>query len=223
VVVGQRFAGRRAIPIAIAFVLGLGALLLGVMFELPGGRDVHVGTLSALMMGAAIVIPWGVWPQLVVAAMLALADGFVPTESMGVAHSVDLVMSLADCVALSAVAVVLRPPAPPGVPRARRARRMTAQREILLDASRQLNGSLDLEETVATITRVGRAIIGADTVALISSTRAASSYGRRRCPASCRKSTARCCTSRCRWRAAAAPGRAQPPRVRHDAGPKLRR
>jgi hypothetical protein len=44
-----------------------------------------------------------VWPQLVVAAMLALAYGFVPTESVGVAHSVDLVMSLADCVALSVV------------------------------------------------------------------------------------------------------------------------
>ena len=80
VVVGQRFAGRRAFPIAVAFVIGLGLLLLGVMFELPGGRDVHVGTLSALMMGAAIVIPWGVWPQLVVAAMLALAYGFIPTS-----------------------------------------------------------------------------------------------------------------------------------------------
>jgi signal transduction histidine kinase len=168
VVVGQRFAGRRAIPIAIAFVIGLGFLLLGVMFELPGGRDVHVGTLSALMMGAAIVIPWGVWPQLVVAAMLALAYGFVPTESVSVAHSVDLVMSLADCVALSAVgAYVLDRQRRQAFREREEARRMTAQREVLLDASRQLNGSLDLEETVTTITRVGRAIIGADTVALI--------------------------------------------------------
>jgi len=168
VFVGQRSAGRRAIPIAVVFVLALGLLLLGVVFELPGGRDVHVGTISAVMMGAAIVIPWGVWPQIVVAALLALAYGLLPSEAVGMAHPVDLVMSLADCVALSAVgAYVLDRQRRQAFREREEARRMTAQREVLLDAGRQLNASLDFDETMATITRVGRTIIGADTVALI--------------------------------------------------------
>ena len=168
IVVGHRFAGRRAIPIAVAFVLTLGMLLLGMIFELPGGRDVHVGTISALMMGAAIVIPWGVWPQIVVAALLALAYGLLPVQAVDIAHPVDLVISLSDCVALSAVgAYVLDRQRRQAFREREQARRMTAQREVLLDAGRQLNESLDFDQTTATITRVGRTIIGADTVALI--------------------------------------------------------
>jgi signal transduction histidine kinase len=168
VLVGQRFAGRRAIPIAIAFVLTLGLLVLGVTHEMHGGRDVHVGTIAALMMGAAIVIPWGVWPQIVVAAVLAVAYGIVPGETIGGAHAVDLVMSLSDCVALSAVgAYVLDRQRRQAFREREEARRMTAQREILLDASRQLSASLDFDETMATITQLGRTIVGGDTVALI--------------------------------------------------------
>src|SRR6185436_9623283 len=168
VLVGQRFAGRRAIPIAIAFVLTLGLLVLGVTHEMHGGRDVHVGTISALMMGAAIVIPWGVWPQIVVAALLAVAYGLVPGETIGGAHPVDLVMSLSDCVALSAVgAYVLDRQRRQAFREREEARRMTAQREVLLDASRQLSASLDFDETMATITQLGRTIVGGDTVALI--------------------------------------------------------
>ena len=167
VVVGQRFAGRRAIPIAVAFVMAFGLLLIGSTLELPGGRDVYVGTISALMMAAAIVIPWGVWPQVVVAALLATAYGLLPSEA-ATASSVDLVMSLADCVALSVIgAYVLDRQYRQAFREREQARRATAEREILLDAGRQLNQSLDFHETVATITRVGRAIIGSDTVALI--------------------------------------------------------
>ena len=167
-VVGERFAGRRAIPIAVVFMIALGLLLLGVMHEGNGGRDVHIGTISALMMGAAIVIPWGVWPQIVVAALLAVAYGVIPGETIGGAHSVDLVMSLSDCVALSAIsAYVLDRQRRQAFREREEARRMTAQREVLLDASRQLSASLDFDETMATITRVGRNVVGGDTVALI--------------------------------------------------------
>jgi signal transduction histidine kinase len=169
VLVGQRFAGRRAIPIAITFVLALGVLLLGAVADTPGARDVHMGTISALMMGAAIMIPWGVWPQLAVAASLAIAYTLLPqSDAVGTTHSVDLAMSLADCVALSAVgAYVLDRQRRRAFRDGEHARRMTAQREVLLDASAQLNASLDFDETAATITRVGRSVIAADTVALI--------------------------------------------------------
>jgi signal transduction histidine kinase len=168
VVVGQRFAGRRAIPIAVAFVLTFGLLLIGITLEVPGGRDVHVGTLSALMMAAAILIPWGVWPQIVVAALLALAYGLLPTEAATTAHPVELVMSLADCVALSAIgAYVIDRQRRQAFREREQAQAATAQREVLLAAGRQLNESLDFEATAETITRVGRTIIDADTVALI--------------------------------------------------------
>ena len=169
VVVGQRFAGRRAIPIAVAFVTALGVLLLGVLFETPGGRDVHLGTISALMMAAAIIIPWGVWPQLTVAVLIAGAYAMLPdTEAIGSTHTVDLVTSLTDCIALSAIgAYILDGQRRKAFQDGEQARRMTHQRELLLDASAELNASLEFDETVATITRVGRRLLETDTVACI--------------------------------------------------------
>jgi signal transduction histidine kinase len=169
VAVGERFAGRRAIPIAIAFVIALGVLFLGVLTEMPGGRDMQVRTISALMMGAAIVIPWGVWPQLVVAGFLAIAYGSLPEAgTVGGTEAVDMVISLTDCVALSAVgAYMLDRQRRKAFAESERAMRLTGQREILLDASRELNATLDFDTTVATITRVGRSILAAETVALI--------------------------------------------------------
>jgi signal transduction histidine kinase len=169
VAVGQRFAGRRAIPIAIAFVTVLGVLLLGVLFETPGGRDVHLGTISALMMAAAIIIPWGVWPQLAVAVLIAGAYALMPEpDVVGSTHTVDLAMSLTDCVALSAIgAYILDRQRRKAFHESEQARRATHQRELLLEASTELNASLDFDETVATITRVGSRIIEVDTVACI--------------------------------------------------------
>ncbi len=169
VAVGERFAGRRAIPIAVAFVTALGVLLLGVLFETPGGRDVHLGTISALMMAAAIMIPWGVWPQLAVAVLIAGAYTLMPeADVVGSTHTVDLVMSLTDCVALSTIgAYILDRQRRQAFHDGEQARRMTHQRELLLDASAELNASLDFDETVATITRVGSRLIETDTVACI--------------------------------------------------------
>ncbi len=169
VVVGQRFAGRRAVPIAIVFVLALGALLLGVLAETSGERDVHLGSISALMMGAAIIIPWGMWPQLVVAVTIAAAYTLIPqSDVVGSTHAVDLLMSLTDCVALSTVgAYVLDRQRRQAFRDGEEARRATRERKLLLDAGAELNASLDFEDTVATITRVGRRLIEADTVACI--------------------------------------------------------
>ena len=77
-------------------------------------------------------------------------------------------VSLVDCVALSTVgAYVLDRQRRAAFRESEEARRLTRQREILLGASRELNASLDADETAATITRVGRTIIAADTVALV--------------------------------------------------------
>jgi signal transduction histidine kinase len=168
VLVAQRFAGRRAIPIAATFVLALGLLLLGVLVETPHSWDAHMGTIAAIMMGAAIMIPWGVWPQLAVAGLLALAYTLVPAQAAGAATRIDLVVSLVDCVALSAVgAYVLDHQRRAAFRESEHARHTTRQREVLLDASAELNRTLDFEQAAATITRLGRTIIAADTVALI--------------------------------------------------------
>jgi signal transduction histidine kinase len=121
------------------------------------------------MMGAAIIVPWGVWPQLIVAGLLAIAyTQLPPPDHMGAAHAVDLGMSLLDCVALSAVgAYVLDRQRRQAFRESEQARYMTLQREVLLDAGRELNAGLDFQETVTTITRVGRTIVGCDTVALV--------------------------------------------------------
>jgi signal transduction histidine kinase len=169
VAVSQRGAGRRAIPIAIVFVLALGVLLMGTVAELPGGHHAHVETISALMMAAAIMIPWGVAPQLVVGVTLALAYVALPGwRELATSDLVTLAVSLVDCIALSAVgAWVLDRQRRRAFVESEEARRMTAQREILLDASRQLNANTDFDETVATITRLGHAMLPVDTAALI--------------------------------------------------------
>jgi signal transduction histidine kinase len=169
VVVSQRGAGRRAIPIAIVFVLTLGVLLMGTVVELPGSHHAHVEIIAALMMGAAIMIPWGVAPQLLVAVTLALAyfalPGWRPLET---GELVTLAVALIDCVALSGVgAWVLDRQRRRAFLESEEARRMTAQREVLLDASRQLGSNPDFDETVATITRLGHSMLPVDTVALI--------------------------------------------------------
>ncbi|MGH7895793.1 MAG: sensor histidine kinase, partial [Candidatus Binatia bacterium] len=169
VAVGERAAGRRAIPMAIAFVLALGMLLLGMFVEAPEGRDLHVGAVSALMMGAAIVIPWGFWPQLTVGLVLACAYALLPGwTAIADGQAVELMFPLVDCVALSAVgAYVLDRQRRIAFAEREQACAMTAQRELLLDANRELNASLDVGETVATITRVARALVGGDTVGLV--------------------------------------------------------
>jgi signal transduction histidine kinase len=169
VAVAQRAAGRRAIPIAVAFVMALGILLTGLFVEPAGGRDVHMGTISALMMGAAIVIPWGVGPQLAVGVMLACAYAFLPGwDAASGGQTVDFAFSLVDCVALSAVgAYVLDRQRRVAFAEREQALATTAQRELLLDASRELNGSLDLAETATTIARAAHALVGGDTVALV--------------------------------------------------------
>jgi signal transduction histidine kinase len=169
VLVGERFAGRRAIPIAIVFITALGVLMLGVLAESPERTDVRLGTLTALMMGAAIVIPWGVWPQLMVACLLAGAYAFLPgPEIAGSAEVVHLLVALVDCVALSAVgAWVLDRQRRAAFAEREHALRMTRHREVLLAAGRELNASLDADALGATITRVGCSIVDADTVALV--------------------------------------------------------
>ena len=72
IVVSQRFAGRRPIAIAMAFMVALGLLLMGVIGGTPGSRDVHMGTISALMMGAAIVIPVYVGIVLLIVSVAAV-------------------------------------------------------------------------------------------------------------------------------------------------------
>ena len=169
VLVAQHAAGRRAILIAVTFVLALGVLLLGVLAENPAAPDVKVAFVSAFMMAAAILVPWGFWPQLGVALVLAVVYVVVSaTSDGGDRHVVTLVVSLADCVALSAIgAAVLDRQRRKAFAERAEAHRMSAQREMLLAASHELNASPDLEETAATIARVGCALVGSGTVGLV--------------------------------------------------------
>ena len=61
-IVGQRDA-KRAVAIAVAFVASLAAMVLCTLAE--SGESIHVqmGALSALTLGAAVLLPWGWVPQ----------------------------------------------------------------------------------------------------------------------------------------------------------------
>jgi signal transduction histidine kinase len=168
VLVQQRSAGRRAIPIAIGFVGALAVLVLCTLAESPDDQRVQMGAVSALMMGAAILIPWGFLTQAIVAGVLVAGYLAIPSWSAAGAGLGDAIIPVIDCVGLSVVgAWVLDRQRRAIFAEREQARAALAQRELLLEANRALAQSLDFDVTSATASRAGRELLGSDTVALV--------------------------------------------------------
>ena len=65
-------AGRRAVSIAVVFVASLATMVLCTLAESGEAIHVQMGALSALTLGAAVLLPWGWVPQAVVSAIVGL-------------------------------------------------------------------------------------------------------------------------------------------------------
>jgi signal transduction histidine kinase len=167
--VQQERVGGQAVAIAVAFV---GALVLLVLCTLAeSGERIHVqmGALSALTLGAAVIIPWGWLPQAVVAVLVGVGYCYVPLWlDVDVRELREHAYALFDVVTLSVIGAWT-------LDRQRRAtfreraqsEAVLRQQRVLLDAGTELNASLDLDETVATIARVAERAFDVDTVALV--------------------------------------------------------
>ena len=169
VLVQQQHARRVAIPVAVAFVLGLGVCLLGVLAEAPQSVHVQLGLVSAITMASAILVPWGLVPQLVVAVAVAVGytqlPRWLPVDPGEVGeHAV----ALFDMLALSVVGAWV-------LDRQRRAAYrervqhagVLRHQQLLYDAGRELGASRDLDETVASIARMALHTFEADTAAVV--------------------------------------------------------
>jgi signal transduction histidine kinase len=167
--VQRQQVGRRGVLVAIAFVGTLAAIVLGTLAE--AGEHVHaqVGVLSALLLGAAVLLPWGPVPQTIVAIAVLGGYLYAPALLDVDPHELrDYGFVLIDVVALSVIGSW-------ALDRQRRtifaereqSRLLLRQQQVLLDAGRELNASLDLDETVAAIARVAERAFDVDTVALV--------------------------------------------------------
>jgi signal transduction histidine kinase len=167
--VQQERVGRRAVVVGVVFVGALAGLVLCTLAE--SGEQIHVqmGVLSALTLGAAVLIPWGWVPQAVVAGLVLVGYLAVPYWlDVDVGEMREHAYALFDVVILSVIGAWT-------IDRQRRAIHrereqgdaVLRQQQVLLAAGTELNASLDLDETVATIARVAEQAFEVDTVALV--------------------------------------------------------
>ena len=178
-------AERWAIPLAIGYIGTVGAMLFTVMSLVPADLDVLVGSVDTTMITAALVLPWGGLAQGIVAA--GFAGGYallVHWSTLDPSRSVNVLISLATAAGASVFGAMV-------LDRHRRAtfvereqsRAAARQRELLLDAGRELNGTLALDALLGAIARVGQELVGCDTVTLTliderqASARIAAHYG----------------------------------------------
>jgi signal transduction histidine kinase len=159
---------RRAMRLSLVFVLSMMATLLWAVSLSPRDADVLVGMLVAAMVATALIFPWGFRHQVVVSAFIAV--GYVVLldwHVVGRERAANVLITLVGGVALSTVGALI-------IDRQRRAtfverahaRALARQRELLVEAGRDLNSTLELPYLVERIVHLGRALVGSDSVAL---------------------------------------------------------
>jgi len=163
-----RRAERWAIPLAIGYIGTVGAMLFALMSLVPADLDVLVGSVDTTMITAALVLPWGALAQGIVAGGFAAGYAvLVHWSALDASRRVNVLVSLATAAGVSVFGALV-------LDRHRRAtfvereqsRAAARQRELLLDAGRELNGTLALDALLGAIARVGRELVGCDTVTL---------------------------------------------------------
>lgn len=169
VLVQQQPASRGAMAIAVAFVAALAGLVLTTLAE--SGENVHVqmGVLTAVTLGAAVLLPWGWIPQAVVAVSVAVGYVCVPFWfDVDVRELREHAYALFDVLILSVISAWTLERQRRAVFRERtHTRAVVRQQRVLLDAGAELNASLDFDDTVATIVRVAARAFEVDTIALV--------------------------------------------------------
>jgi len=165
----DRHAERFAIPLAAMLAIGLGTTLFWSLSLVPRDLDVLVGPLAIVMVAPTLCFPWGTTAQLAVSLYVAI--GYVvfllPHAELGAARLTNVLITLTLGVATSVIGAWV-------IDRQRRAtfaqrvgaEALAHQRELLLDAGRELNGTLEMPEVVRLITNLGHRLVGSDSASL---------------------------------------------------------
>jgi signal transduction histidine kinase len=163
-----RWAERFAIALAVCLAAGLGTTLFWSIGLSAADLDVLVGPLTIVMVFPTLLFPWGVGPQILVS--LYLAAGYLallPWEGLEATRLTNVMISLTLGVAASVIGAWV-------IDRQRRAtfserervEALAREREMLVEAGRELNSAVELPELVDRITSLSRRLIGSDAASL---------------------------------------------------------
>ena len=158
----SRIADRHALGVALAFVLGMLTCLLWAVSLSPADLDVLVCPVASTMVACTLLFPWGIGPQMV--ASLYTIGGYlwlVPWGHLGPDRVTNIALGLALGGTTSVIGALI-------LDRQRRATfierervaTLAHQRELLLDAGRDLTGTVALPDLIDRIVHHGRRLLG---------------------------------------------------------------
>jgi len=162
-----RRAEQRAILLAAGLLLGIGTSLFWSLSLSPRDLDVLVSPIACTMLASTLIFPWGARVQAIVSAYLAVGYVSVASLALDPARLPNVLISLTLGVAISVVgAWVLDRQRNATLVERERVTALADQRERLLEAGRELNGTLELSEVVQRIARIGRRLVGCDAASI---------------------------------------------------------
>jgi signal transduction histidine kinase len=156
-------------PLAVGFMLTLGAGLLYLISLSPSDLDVLTGPVTCVMIGSTLLFPWGAVAQLAVSGTIALAYGaFVwpHVASVGM-RAVNVATSLGVSAALSVVgALILEKSRRTAFAERHRVRALAVQRRRLIEIGRDLRSTLNAERIAPRLIVHAERLIRTDAVLL---------------------------------------------------------
>jgi len=157
-----RSAERRAIPLALAFVFGMESAQLWALSLSPTDLDVLVSPIVATMVASTLLFPWGVVPQSFASAYLAV--GYVllpPWGALGASRTANVLIGIGlGCVTSVVGAWVLDRQRRATFVEREHVAALARQRALMVEAGRELNGTLELDALVQRIMHQARRLVG---------------------------------------------------------------
>ncbi|HLK11394.1 MAG TPA: HAMP domain-containing sensor histidine kinase [Candidatus Binatia bacterium] len=171
----HRRAERSAIPLAVAIVIALVSAQLRVAALWAGDVEALICAMIATMAAVALIFPWGPGAQTLVSLYVAAGYLAVPAwNRLGGRDVADLFTGAALGIATAVVGALLLDRQHRAVDCRRRATALERERveaaahqsELLLEAGRELNATVDLAQLVKLVSRLGHRLVPCDVTAL---------------------------------------------------------
>jgi len=164
----HRASQRWAVPATVVMVLGIATVQFWAIALAARDIDVLVTPIVIVMMAATLLYPWGVGPQVLVATYVAAGYLLLPDwATLDAMRTTNIIIGVTLGVGTSVCgSLVLDRQRRATFAERERVAALAHQRELLLDAGRQLSGTLDLEELEALITRLAQRVVDSDVVTL---------------------------------------------------------
>jgi signal transduction histidine kinase len=158
----RRWAERAAIAVAMVLIMGMGTTLFWSLSLSAGDLDVLVGPIIVTMVASTLIFPWGLGPQIAVSVYIAGGYFLVPPwPHLEPSRTANVLIGLCLGAATSMIGAFI-------LDRQRRATfaereqvsALAHQRELLVEAGRELNGTLELSALVDRIVHHASRLLG---------------------------------------------------------------